>query len=242
MDKELSLVEHLEELRRCIIICLIAIFICGFFCYFYSDEILMLLSRPVGKLIFTKPMEAFITRIKLAFYSGIFFAIPVIFYQIWRFVSPGLTKIERQTLSWIIPFSYLLFILGVVFAYFGVLPTGIKFLLNYGTENIQPMLSIGSYISFVMIFLLAFGVIFQLPLVVLVLTKLGIVSPEFLVSKRKYAILVIFIVSAVITPGPDIFSQFMMAIPTFLLYEISILLSKLVKIFNLKKNDKGQTP
>jgi sec-independent protein translocase protein TatC len=226
----LTLVQHLEELRRRIIICLVAIFVCGIFCFFYSDKILAVLSKPIGKFVFIKPTEAFITRIKVAFYSGVFVSMPVIIYQIWKFVKPGLIEIERRTLSLVIPFSYLLFIAGVVFAFFVVLPTGMKFLLNYGTENIQPMISISSYISFVMIFLLAFGFIFQLPLVVLVLTKLGIITPKWLVKNRKYAILIIFIIAGIITPGPDIFSQFMMAIPTLLLYEVSILIAKFVKL------------
>lgn len=228
MQEKLTLVQHLEELRKRIIICLITTFIISIFCFFYVDNILSILSKPAGKLVFLKPTEAFVTRIKVAFYSGLFVAMPVVIYQIWRFVNPGLIEIERRTLYWTVPFSYLLFISGVAFAFFGVLPTGMKFLLNYGTENIQPMISLSSYISFVIIFLLAFGIIFQLPLVVLLLTKLGVVSPEWLVRQRKYAILVIFIIAGVITPGPDIFSQFLMAIPTLLLYEISILLSKFV--------------
>lgn len=226
MQEKLTLVQHLEELRKRIIICLIATLIISLFCFFYVDNILLILSKPVGRLVFLKPTEALVTRIKVAFYSGLFIAMPVVIYQIWRFVNPGLIEIERRTLYWTVPFSYLLFILGVTFAFFGVLPTGMKFLLSYGTENIQPMISLSSYISFVIIFLLAFGIIFQLPLVVLLLTKLGIVSPEWLIRQRRYAILVIFIIAGVITPGPDIFSQFLMAIPTLLLYEISIFLSK----------------
>lgn len=228
MDNKLTIVEHLEELRKRIIICLITVFIVGFFCFFYIDNILLILSKPVGKLIFLKPTEAFVTKIKLSFYSAVFISMPVILYQIWKFINPGLIEIERRILYLAIPCSYLLFISGVTFAFFGVLPTGMKFLLNYGTENIQPMISVSSYISFVMIFLLAFGIIFQLPLVVLLLTKLGIVTPEWLIRHRKYAILVIFIIAGIITPGPDIFSQFLMAIPTLILYELSILLSRLV--------------
>jgi len=226
MQEKLTLVGHIEELRKRIIICFVTVFICGVFCYYYSDEILMFISKPAGKFVFLKPTEAFVTRIKVAFYSGFFISMPVVIYQIWKFINPGLLEKERHIIYWVIPFSYLLFVFGAVFAFFGVLPTGMRFLLNCGTENIQPMISISSYISFVTIFILAFGIIFQLPLVILVLTKLGIVSPEWLIQQRKYAILVIFIISGIITPGPDIFSQFLMAIPTLLLYEISIFLSK----------------
>jgi len=228
MDKKLSLVEHFGELRKHIIICLVAVIICGVFCFFYVDSILSILSKPVGNLVFLKPAEAFISRIKLAFYSGIFVSMPVIIYQMWKFVNPGLIEIERRYFLWIMPFSYLLFLSGVLFAFFAVLPVGMKFLLGYGTENVTPMISVSSYISFVGIFLLAFGIIFQLPVVIVFLTKLGIVTPKWLSANRKYAVLIIFIIAGIITPGPDIFSQFMMALPTLLLYEISILLSKLI--------------
>ncbi|MDO8734970.1 MAG: twin-arginine translocase subunit TatC [Elusimicrobiota bacterium] len=228
MQEKLTLVQHLEELRKRIIICLIVVFACGIFCFFYTDKILSILSNPVGKLIFLKPTEAFLAKIKLSFYGGIFISMPVIIYQIWKFLNPGLIEIERRYFLWIMPFSYLLFLSGVLFAFFAVLPVGMKFLLGYGTENITPMISVGSYISFVGIFLIAFGIVFQLPVVVLFLTKLGIVTPKWLSVNRKYAILIIFILSGILTPGPDIFSQFLMAIPTLLLYEISILLSKLI--------------
>lgn len=148
-------------------------------------------------------------------------------HLIWKFINPGLIKTERQYIYWVVPLSYFLFVSDILFAYVGVLPVGIKLMLNYKTENIQPMISVSSYISFMMIFLLAFGIIFQLPVAVLLLTKLGIITPKWLSKNRKYAILVIFILSGVITPGPDIFSQFMKAIPTLFLYGISILFSRM---------------
>ena len=234
MEQKFTLVQHLEELRKRIIICLIVVFVCGIFCFFYTDEILSILSKPVCKLVFLKPTEAFLAKIKLSFYGGIFISMPVIIYQAWKFLNPGLIEIERRYFFWIMPFSYLLFLSGVLFAFFAVLPVGMKFLLGYGTENVTPMISVSSYISFVGIFLIAFGIVFQLPVVVLFLTKLGVVTPKWLSVNRKYAVLVIFILAGILTPGPDIFSQFLMAIPTLLLYEISILLSKLVS--SSKKN------
>ena len=234
MEQKFTLVQHLEELRKRIIICLIVVFVCGIFCFFYTDKILAILSNPVGKLVFLKPTEAFLAKIKLSFYGGIFISMPVIIYQAWKFLNPGLIEIERRYFFWIMPFSYLLFLSGVLFAFFAVLPVGMKFLLGYGTENVTPMISVSSYISFVGIFLIAFGIVFQLPVVVLFLTKLGVVTPKWLSVNRKYAVLVIFILAGILTPGPDIFSQFLMAIPTLLLYEISILLSKLVS--SSKKN------
>ncbi|MDD5686531.1 MAG: twin-arginine translocase subunit TatC [Elusimicrobia bacterium] len=239
MEQNLTLVEHLTELRKRIIVCLMTIFICGVFCFYYSDKILLVLSKQIGHLVFLKLTEAFFVRLKLAFYSAVFVSLPVIIYQIWKFVSPGFLKTERRYGYLIILSSYFLFVAGMFFAFYAVLPTGMKYLLSLGTENIQPMISVDSYLSFVTIFLLAFGVIFQLPLVILFLVKLGVITPKWLSKNRKYAIVLIFLVSGILTPGPDIFSQFMMAIPTLILYEISILLSKLVfNNSNFKKQQK----
>lgn len=221
--------EHLEELRKRIIVCLIAIFICGIISYFYADKILLVLSQPVGKLIFIKPAEAFFTKLKIAVYSGLFISMPVIIYQIWKFVSPGLLKIEKIYLYWLVPVSYLLFVLGTTFSFFVVLPPGIKFLLNAGSDIVQPMISVNYYISFVTIFLFGFGIMFQMPLVVIFLTKTGIITPQWLVRNRKYVVLIVFVLAGILTPGPDIFSQFMMAVPALILYEIGILISKLVR-------------
>lgn len=227
-EEKITLVQHLEELRKRLIRCLIAVGVAAAICFFYVDAILKIISQPAGQLVFLKPTEAFFSRIEIALYGGVFLALPVIIYQVWRFVSPGLVKTERRYLFWIVPFSYLLFVAGAALAFFVVLPVGVTFLLAYGTENIQPMISIDAYLSFVTMLLLAFGAIFQLPLVILFLTKLGLVTPAALAAKRKYAVVVIFILAGVLTPGPDIFSQFMMAIPTLLLYEISIILSRFV--------------
>ncbi|OGS20561.1 MAG: twin arginine-targeting protein translocase TatC [Elusimicrobia bacterium RIFOXYA2_FULL_39_19] len=228
MNTEQTLIEHLEELRKRIIVCLVTTALCTLVCYFYIDQILAILSKPAGHLVFIKPAEAFFVKIKVAFYGALVVAMPVLIYQAWKFVSPGLIKTEKQHIYWLVPVSYLLFVSGLLFGFFLVLPQGLKFLLACGAENIEPMISVSSYISFVTIFLLGFGIVFQLPLVILFLTKMGIVTPQSLSKNRKYAILAIFIVAGVLTPGPDIFSQFMMAVPTLVLYELSILLSRIV--------------
>lgn len=227
-NKTFTLTEHLEELRKRIIISLGAIVVCSIVAYFYNDKLLELLAKPVGEMIFTKPAEAFFVRLKIALCCGILLACPVVIFEIWRFVESALTREEKIYVFPAIVFSYLLFLCGAAFAFFIVIPVGIKFLLNMGTENIKPFISISSYISFVIIFILSFGFIFQLPIVVLLLTKLGIITPHWLSSNRKYIIFFIFVFAAILTPGPDVFSQFMMAIPTMLLYEISIILSKIV--------------
>lgn len=230
MDNSLSLVEHLEELRKRIIICLAVVLGMSIICYFFVDDVLLLLIKPVGKLVFLRPTEAFQTRLKIAFYSAIFISMPVIIHQLWGYVKPALLEKEKKFLYLVVPAAYLLFVAGVVFSFYAVIPVGIKFLLAYGTENIQPLISLSEYVSFVLIFLLAFGMVFQTPLFILFLTKLGVITPAWLSSNRKYAVLVIFILSGILTPGPDIFSQFLMAIPTLLLYEAGIIISKFVSV------------
>ena len=226
--KEDTFVGHLEELRKRIIIIILSILITSIGSYIYVDNIINILIKPVGKLIFIKPTEALFTKLKVAILCGILIALPVVLYQIWQFIGPALFELEKKYLKFAIFFSYSLFIFGVSFAYFIVFPIGIKFLLNMGTQNIQPFISLSSYIDFLIIFVLTSGIIFQLPLIILIMTKIGIITPKWLTDSRKHIILVIFIIAAIITPGPDIFSQFAMAIPTLLLYEVSIILSKLV--------------
>lgn len=229
-SSEQSIVEHLEELRIRLLKSILAMVSGALIAYFFVDPILSLithLTQPYGHLIFLKPTEAFVVRIKVAFYVGLFFVFPVLVYQLWKFVSPGLRPNERKHIFWVIPLSYLLFIGGIAFAYTLVLPTGLKFLLSYGTDQIQPMLSISSYLSFITIFLLSFGIIFQFPLLIVFLTRIGIVNPKMLRSHYRIALLIIFIVAAIITPGPDVFSQLMMALPMLFFYEISIWLSAL---------------
>jgi sec-independent protein translocase protein TatC len=225
-DEKLSLVDHLEELRKRLIICLLALLATSGFSYFYAERILSLIAKPVDKLVFLAPTEAFLAYLKIAFFSGIFLASPLILQQIWSFVSVGLKEEERRPLLFYGPLSFFLFAGGGAFAYFLVLPLGIRFLLKFSSENLQPMLSVSRYTSFAGFLLLGFGISFEFPLVILFLSRLGLVTSQFLRRKRKYAVLLIFIFSAIITP-PDVFTQVLMALPLLLLYEISIWFSKL---------------
>lgn len=227
-DDQLTLVEHLTEFRRRLIICIVSIFAGVILSYLVINRILDLLIKPVGNLVFIAPQEAFITYIKLAVFSGIFLALPVILYQIWRFVASGLKKDERKYILIYGPFSFIFFLTGVAFAYFLILPLGIKFLLGFATDTLSPMISLASYVTFAGTMLLAFGVVFELPLVIMFLTKINIVSTKFLREKRKIVIILIFVLSAVLTP-PDIVTQLLMAGPLFMLYEIGILLSRMAK-------------
>ncbi len=217
-------IEHLEELRIRIIWCVFSVVVASFVSYSFVDKFISFLARPVGKLVFIQPVEAFLAYVKLALFCGLFISAPVILYHIISFVAPGLKHKERQYVFIFIPFAVLLFVAGACFAYFVMIPFCIKFLVSFSTPWLQPMISIGSYISFFCMVILIFGIVFEVPAVILFLSKLGIVNPSMLRKNRKYVILAIFIISAIFTP-PDIFSQTLMAIPLWILYEISIFVS-----------------
>ena len=173
------------------------------------------------------PLEAFLVKLKASFYAGFILASPVIFYQLWKFLSVGLKKRERRAFLFYFPISILLFLVGILLAYFVMLPTGLYFLIVVAGGNLKPMLTISQYTSLAISLSLVFGIVFELPLVILFLTRIGIVSPELLAEKRKYAFVLIFVASAFFTP-PDVFTQLMMGIPGIALYEVSIWLSRVV--------------
>lgn len=225
---EMSVVEHLEELRRRLIIIIIAIAIGSTGAYFYAQELVHFITLPAGKLYYLNPAEAFFTYLKVSFFAGFLLALPIVLYQIWAFVVPALTNQERNLGIILIPSSVLLFFAGLAFSYFFVLPAGIKFFMGFATEDLQPMFSLGQYLSFVISFLIPFGFIFELPLFVLVLAKMGVIGSSFLISKRKIAIVSAFVIGAVISPTPDVFSQSMVAVPILVLYEFSILVVKYI--------------
>ena len=224
-NKKLTLIEHLEELRARIIKSVIFIIICSFVLYHYVDVLISILIKPVGKLAFIAPQEAFIANIKIAFLGGLFLSSPLVLYQIWKFISVGLKPKERKYILIFGPLSFLFFIAGSIFGYFVIIPIGMNFLLGFATELISPVISISKYISFVGTLTFAFSVIFELPLVLLFLTKIGLVTPTFLGKRRREAFVLVFIIAAVFTP-PDVITQCLMALPLILLYELGIIFSK----------------
>jgi len=218
----MTIVEHLEELRARLLVAVAAFAAATVLAFLFVEPILALLIRPVGRVVFLAPTEAFFVRLKVAALAGAFLSLPVVLYQIWRFVGVGLTPTERRYTLSLLPVSVALFLGGAAFAFFAILPVGVRFLLSYQTASLVPMISIGAYTSFATAFVLAFGVVFQLPIVILLLARLGIVTPATLAAGRRYALLSIVVLSAVLTPGGDIVSQLLMALPTYLLYEASI--------------------
>ncbi len=226
---KLPLTEHLEELRKRLIRCIIAIFSCFVVAYVFKERLFEILVAPLIKvmrqedtLIFTGIPEAFFTYLKVSLLAGIFLAAPFLIYQFWMFVAPGLYKHERKTMIPIIFVSSLFFIGGALFGYFVVFPIGFKFLLGFASETIRPLPSMREYLSFSAKLLFAFGIVFELPIVITFLARLGIVTVPFLKKNRKYAILIFFVGAALLTP-PDVVTQSLLALPLIILYEISIL-------------------
>lgn len=242
-DEKLPFTAHLEELRSRLIKCFVAVAVGFVLSYGFKEKLFAILTAPLisvmesgETLIYTNLPEAFFTFLKAAFLSGILLTSPILIYQFWMFVAPGLYQKERRLLLPVVFLSSLFFIGGALFGYYIVFPWGFKFFLGFASETIRPLPSMKEYLSFSSKMLLAFGLVFELPLVLTFLAKLGLVSVEFLKKNRKYALLLFFVGAAILTP-PDVVTQIMMALPLMGLYEISILGAR---IFG-KKKDKLET-
>ena len=227
-DGNMSLIGHLSELRTRIIWSLVSVGIGSGISYFFIDDIMHYLTLPAGKLYYMQPSEAFFTYLKVAMFAGFLAALPIVFYELWRFVLPALTMRERTALGIVVPSSVLLFFAGLAFSFFFVLPAGIRFFMGFGNPELQPLFSIDKYFDFVIAFVLPFGVVFELPLVLVILAHLGFVSSAFLRKKRRIVIFLSFVVGAVVSPTPDIFSQTMIAVPVMLLYEVSLFIVRYI--------------
>lgn len=221
-----SFIEHLEELRKRILWIFLAVVVFSIPAYLFVDEVIAFLASQTGGFVFLRPAEAFLARLKISVIIGCFLAVPVAIYEFWRFVEVALKSTEKRILIRVLPASYILFALGTAFAWFVIIPVAIRFLLGFSTENLKPFLSIDIYISFVAWITIGFGLTFQLPVVVVLLVWLGLVEPRTLALYRRHILVGIIIFSALITPGPDIFSQLALCIPTYALFEASIWISR----------------
>ena len=242
-QEKIPFTAHLEELRRRLIVCFIAVGIGFVLSYGFKEKLFQVLTHPLigvmqpgDKLIFTGLPEAFFTYLKVSFLAGIILATPILFFQFWMFVAPGLYEKEKRLLIPIVSLSTVFFVGGAFFGYFIVFPYGFKFFLGFASDTIKPLPSMREYLSFASTLLLAFGLVFELPLIITFLAKLGMVSVPFLKKNRKYAILLFFIAAAILTP-PDVVTQIMMALPLIVLYEISIIGAK---IFGKKDPEKNE--
>ena len=228
----MSFLDHLDELRRRLIICVASIVVGFVVSFAFIGRIFEFMMRPLqqvlpegGRLIYTEPAEAFLLYMKVAALIGLLLALPVIMLQIWLFVAPGLYSNEKRLAIPFVLFSTLFFLGGALFSHFFVFPWAWKFFAGFSTDYMQFMPRIGPVFALYVKMALAMGVVFEMPTLVFFLARVGVVTPRFLVRNTKYAILVIFIVAAVMTPGPDVVSQALMAGPMVVLYGISILVA-----------------
>jgi len=229
----MTIVEHLDELRDRLIKSLIALAITTALSFAFTSQILRILISPAGiKPVFLRPTEMFITYFQVALLAGVTLAMPAIVYQGAHFVWPGLKRSERRYLLAIVPGATLSFILGVSFSYFLMLPYSLRYLLSFGGDLAEAKWAIGEYISFVTTLLFWSGMVFEMPLILFFLARVRLITPQFLTRNRKFAVLIIAVVAAVITPTPDPFNMGLVMIPLLLMYEIGILLAKLAYRLN----------
>jgi sec-independent protein translocase protein TatC len=232
-DTRAPLMDHLVELRRRLIWSFAALFAAFCVCFYFANRIFAFLAQPLiagfgtgqGRLVYTKLYEAFFVEVRVAFFAAFFLAFPIIANQLWAFVAPGLYSKEKRAFLPFLVATPILFLGGAALAYYVVMPTAIRFFLGYQGQipgiRQEALPAMGEYLSFVMHFILAFGIAFLLPVLLMLIERAGLVTRDQLKRGRRYAILVAFLVAAVATP-PDVLSQFMLAIPLIVLYEISL--------------------
>lgn len=218
----MPLTGHLAELRKRILYSLAAVLAGTVLCLFFIQNLISLLTAPAGHLYFARPAEVFVFYMKTALIAGFILASPVVFFQFWRFILPAMTDREKTWTLFFVPLSVSLFLGGIAFSYFLVMPQSLHFLMAFGGENFTPLLSMESYLEFVLLLILPFGVMFNLPLLMMALALAGLVKEKTLKRGRKFVILAAFILAAVITPTPDILTQSLLALPAVFFYEISL--------------------
>ena len=231
-DEKQPFFSHLKELRDRLLVCIVAVAIAFIFTYYFKERLFDFLMQPFLKVmpaqssfIFTGITEAFLTYFKISVVAALFVAAPVILYEFWMFVAPGLYEKEKKYVYPFIIFGSLCFICGALFCYFVVMPNMYRFFVSYAREFVTPMPDLKNYMGLTLKLLIIFGFIFELPLVAFYLARAGIIKAKMLAKKRRYAILAVFIISAAITP-PDVVSMILVALPLWGLYELGILIAK----------------
>ena len=258
-EPKMSFWSHLDELRKRLVNISIAIGIGFILCFYYSETILGLLLLPLNATIglspafpyvvftpnkivhtlhFTALTEPFMAHLKIGFIAGIMVTIPILLRQVWLFIAPGLLARERRYAGQFVFFSTIFFAAGVVFCFLVLLPVAIPFLVSYKAEHLTPIIKIGDYIDFTLKFMLATGAVFELPLIMILLGRMGIINADGLTKFRKYAFLIAFIIGGIITPTPDAFNMTIMSLPIYFLYELGILG---VRILGKRKRESDST-
>lgn len=231
LSEEMSFLDHLEELRWRIIYSLIGLVVGAIICWIFIDFLIeVVLLKPArdsgAELQNLRPFGQLFLYIQVAIVGGIILSLPNIFYHFWKFIAPALRKKERKYILYIVLYSTLCFLAGIVFAYYGMLPLTLKFAAQFGTEVIKNEFAIDEYMSIILSVMLAAGFVFELPMISFFLTKLGILTPGIMRRYRRHSIVAILVLAAVLTPGTDPVSQLVLAVPLVLLYELSIFISK----------------
>lgn len=226
----MSFFDHLEELRKRAIIIILAVIISSAVLFPFMPKLIEILRQELINvpLHTFSPMEALFVTFKASIYAGVVISSPIIIYELWAFVSPGLTEKERKMIIMALTPTIALFLAGASFAYFVILPVTLKFFFSFSYRMSTPLFGLDQTLSFVFSMLFIFGVVFQFPLVIAVLTRLGVVDYNFLASKRKYAFVIIFVVAGIITPDPTVVSQTLVGVPLYVLFEVSIWVSRFI--------------
>ena len=229
--KRQSFIDHLEELRRRILYALACVAVFSGIGFFFAPRVLNLIIKhsEITVTYFFSPVEAFTAQIKVAIFLGFIVSFPFLLYQTWAFIGPGLTKKERKFSFAYLGSGLILFITGIFFGYFALIKFGLKFLLSFGTEYLQPLINIGKYLNFIIWCLLGAGLLFQIPLLLFFLMKLGILDVDLVRRHRPEAVVALLVICAIITPTGDIFTLLLIAIPLLLLFELSIFAARLSK-------------
>jgi sec-independent protein translocase protein TatC len=223
---------HLAELRKRLAIAVGTVVVMFFVMFYFWEPLLAWMTAPLievlpkgSSIIFTKVQETFFTALKVSFFAGFMVSLPVIFWQLWLFVAPGLYENEKKMVIPFVTGATVMFLLGAAFCYYVVIPYGYSFLINFGSQLFTALPSIGEYVSFFTKLILGFGIAFELPVVTFFLSAMGLVTDQTLIGFFRYALVIIFMASALLTP-PDVLTQFLMAGPMILLYGVSILIAR----------------
>ena len=228
IDRDMSLAEHLTELRRCLFKAVAALVAGTAVSFYYLEQIIEALTAPVGQLYYLRPAEAFMVYLKIALLAGLILASPMVLFQLYSFVRPALTPREKHYALCTIPIIIVLFLGGMLFSYYFVFPRAVEFFLGFGNGHVNPLISMESYLDFLLMLVVPFGFIFNIPVVFLLLAYLKLLPVNALGRYHKHVILAAFILAAFITPTPDIITQSLLALPMVVLYELSLVLCKLL--------------